>query len=150
MQTEITAPEDLQTVELMNHTGEDNNPPINSRVIIVDIGQAFKIAIASDDIIAPVTDPGEKRIYSTDVNNTTWKASIHLFDDGRIRIDNNTSVGYCELLPDGTWDFNGATITLDGDVITKNGISIDNHTHSQPADSGLDSEAETNAPTVTP
>lgn len=146
LQVQITDPDDVQSVELMNQSGEDNNPPNGSRVTIIDIGMAYKIAVVSDDNIEPITNPGEKRVYSTDTDNSAVMASIYLKTDGAIRAENDN--GYYELQPSGLILANDAQITTDGDVITKNGISLDNHTHAQPNDGNGDSEAETNKPTV--
>ena len=68
LQVEITDPEDLQTIELMNSAGEDSQPPDDSRIVILSIGQAYKIAVAVDDGIAPdaALIPGERKIYSSD------------------------------------------------------------------------------------
>lgn len=68
LQVEMSSPDDIQTVELISQDGEDTNPVDNSRVVIIPIGQAFKIAIAVDDNIPPdpTQVPGEKKIYSSD------------------------------------------------------------------------------------
>lgn len=68
LQVEITSPEDIQTVEVIGHAGEDSNPPDGSTVIIVRVGNAWKIAVAVGDGIAPDASltPGEKKIYSSD------------------------------------------------------------------------------------
>ncbi len=68
LQVEISSPKDIQTVELISQDGEDTNPVDNSRVVIIPIGQAYKIAIAVNDGIAPdpTQVPGEKKIYSSD------------------------------------------------------------------------------------
>ena len=68
LQVEISSPDDIQTVELISQDGEDTNPVDNSRVIIIPIGQAYKIAVAVDDGIEPdpTQVPGEKKIYSSD------------------------------------------------------------------------------------
>lgn len=170
MKTEMTDPADLQTVEMMNHTGEDNNPPGGSRLTILEIGQAFKLAIASDDNIEPITAPGEKRIYSTDEDNTVVMASIWLKNDGTIVMENDNArvtiapngqinafsdgqlirventAGYYELLASGTVRANGATIPTNGDVRTASGISLDNHTHQQGNDSDGDTQQDTAVP----
>jgi len=99
LQVEITSPEDVQTVELMNQTGEDNNPPIGSRVTIVNIDNAFKMAIATDDLIVPITAPGEKRIYSTSDAGDVVKASILLKNDGTIVANNEEAT--ITVNPDG-------------------------------------------------
>lgn len=121
LQCQITDPEDIQSVELMNQSGEDNNPPNESRVTIIDIGQAYKIAIASDDNIEPITNPGEKRIYSTD-SDGNLKASIYLKDDGSIREENDN--GYHELKANGDVDINGVLIKANGDIIAPTKIEV--------------------------
>ncbi len=86
LQVEITAPEDIQTVELISQDGEDTNPVDNSRVVIIPIGQAYKIAIAVDDGIEPdaAQVPGEKKIYSSD--GGAIKAFIQWFKTGAMII----------------------------------------------------------------
>ncbi len=60
--------EDVRTVELVTQSGEDVNPAIGSRVVVVDVDDgAYRIAIATSDDLAPEVSPGEKEIYSTDV-----------------------------------------------------------------------------------
>lgn len=68
LQVEISSPDDIQTVELISQDGEDTNPVDNSRVVIIPIGQAYKIAVAINDGIAPDPTllPGEKKVYSSD------------------------------------------------------------------------------------
>lgn len=46
-------------------------------------------------------------------------------------------------------EINGAKITPSGDVVTANGVSLDNHPHNQSNDSGGNTETPTNAPTAT-
>lgn len=54
--------------------------------------------------------------------------------------------GYYRLEPGGDFVSNGAKFLTDGDVVTSDGKSLRNHTHSQPSDGGGDSEAETSKP----
>jgi hypothetical protein len=69
---------------------------------------------------------GEKRIYSRDGGGNTV-VELWLKADGSALLSNGT--GAIELKPDGEIDLNGATITPEGDIISKSGISLDNHTH---------------------
>ncbi len=61
---EISEPGDEQTVEYMQAAGDDFNPPEDTTVIVADLGEAWKIAIAADDGIAPESASGEKEIYA--------------------------------------------------------------------------------------
>ncbi len=85
LQVEITDPEDIQSVELMRQAGEDTNPPNGSRVIIIDVGSANRVAVASDDGIVPTMDPGEKKLYST--SGGLIKAFINFLSTGVIEIN---------------------------------------------------------------
>lgn len=64
LQVEMSAPDDVQSVEQINHGGEQYNPPVGSQVVILNLGDAWKVAIASDDDVEPDALPGEKEIYS--------------------------------------------------------------------------------------
>jgi len=139
LQCELTDPEDIQTVELMNQTGEDNRPPNDSKCVILKIGEAWKIAIATDDKIKSIAQDGEKRVYSTNTIGDTVSTSLHFKNDGTVVLDANTF-------------FINANIELDGDinmtgVITGpsvfNGASGHEHIHPQDSDSGGDSEQDT-------
>ncbi len=85
---EITETDDIQTVELMRQAGEDTNPPDGSKVLILSVGDAWKIAVASDDGIVPSVNPGEKKLYST--NSGAIQAFINLLADGTIEINGST------------------------------------------------------------
>jgi len=87
LQVEISDPDDVQTVQLMNPSGENSNPPDDSQVLIIDIGSAFKVAVAADDGIAPFGDPGDKQIYSVD--GGIIKAFINLLTSGNIELNGN-------------------------------------------------------------
>jgi len=97
LQVEISDPDDIQTVELMTTSGDDSNPPDESRVFIVDVGGAYKIAIAVDDLITPSMSPGEKNLYSSE--NGTIKAFINLLKTGILELNGNTdyAVRYSKL-----------------------------------------------------
>lgn len=87
LQVEISDPDDIQTVELMSQSGEDTNPPDGSRIAILTIGESYKIAIASDDGIVPTMNPGEKKIYSSDIG--IIKAFINFLVDGTLELNGN-------------------------------------------------------------
>ena len=85
LQVEITDSNDIQTIELRNQYGEDNNPVNGSQVLIVDIGTAFKMAIAAEDGITPSMNPGEKKIYS--VSGAAIAAFINFLESGILNIN---------------------------------------------------------------
>jgi len=86
LQVEITDPDDVQNVELFRQSGEDYNPRDDARVMIVDLGEALKIAIACDDGIEPSVDPGERELYSID--STGAKSAYCRFnDDGTVTLN---------------------------------------------------------------
>lgn len=122
LQVEITSPDDVQTVQLMSQTGEHNNPPNDSDVVILSIGEAFKIAIASDDAIEFDILPGEKVIYSTSEDGKTLKAYAHLKNNGDIHVINEK----VEIIAE-----NGGNISITNDnvsITAENGgdIYVDN------------------------
>ncbi len=87
LQVEITDPDDIQTVELMTQAGEDTNPPNDSKVLILSVGDAYKIGVAVDDGIVPSMEQCEKKLYISDVG--TIKAFINLLSDGNIELNGN-------------------------------------------------------------
>jgi phage gp45-like len=88
LQVEITDPEDVQTIQLYKQAGEDTNPPINSEAIIAQLGEAWKIAIATDDGIEPSMNAGEKKLYSS--SGGEIKAFINFLADGVLELNGNT------------------------------------------------------------
>jgi len=95
LQVEISDPDDIQTVELMNPAGEDNNPPDGSKILILDLGNAYKVAVATDDGIAP---SGKRRIYST-LSFGVIAAFINLLTNGDLELNGNAdfAVRFTEL-----------------------------------------------------
>lgn len=86
LQVEITDPEDIQTVELMSQAGIDTNPPDDSLIVIVPIGEAGKVAVAVNDGIEPdpAQVPGDYKIYSS--LGGAIKAFVQLLTTGAINI----------------------------------------------------------------
>ena len=87
LQVEITNARDMQTVQYVSLTGDDSNPPDDSIVYMLDLGPAFKIAFAADDLIEPSMGPGEKKIYSSDAGAV--QAFINLLTTGIIELNGN-------------------------------------------------------------
>lgn len=120
LDVEITDPADIQTVELIGRSGAENNPPVGGRVIIAQVGSAWKIAIADDDGVEPSAGVGEKFLYSTDTAGTQVKAAIKLFNDGKILIDN----GPTQVEID---DSGNVTLTNTGDLTLNSSNAIINN-----------------------
>lgn len=97
LQVEISDPDDIQTVEYMTHAGDDTIPPNESRVTILEIGEAWKIAIASNDGIKSTMKAGEKQLYSS--ADGIIKAFIKFLKDKNIEINgkNDNAVRFKEL-----------------------------------------------------
>lgn len=88
LQVEISDSNDIQTVELRNSYGEDSIPENETQVLIIDVGSAFKLAIAADDGITPSMNLGEKKIYST--SSGAISAFIDLLNSGIINMNGST------------------------------------------------------------
>lgn len=88
LQVEISDADDIQTVELITHAGNDSRPPKGSRVIIVDVGSAYKLGIAVDDLIVPSVNEGEKKLYSSDAG--VIKAFIDFLKNGILELNGNS------------------------------------------------------------
>jgi hypothetical protein len=89
-----------------NSGGEDYNPPDNTDCLATTLNNndAETVVFLYHDNIARISNKGEKRIYSTDENNKQIKATIHLKNNGDIKI---TSTGNITI------NSTGATITAD-------------------------------------
>jgi len=88
LQVEMSDPDDIQTVEYFSGAGDDTIPPEGSLVTILSVGSAWKIAIASNDNIAPTMDEGERKIYSS--SGGAIKAFINFLKDGTLEINGNS------------------------------------------------------------
>lgn len=90
LQVSISDPEDIQTVEWAHAAGDDYNPPPGTAVIVVDLGEAWKVAIAADDLIDPSVLPGEREIYSQVAG--VKQASLKLLVSGILEAHSITGV----------------------------------------------------------
>ena len=97
LQVQITDPDDIQTVEQMTQSGEDTNPANGAKVVIVQNGVSYKMAIAVDDGIVPTMNPGEKKLYS--ISSGAIQAFINLLANGDIELNGNakSAVSFAEL-----------------------------------------------------
>lgn len=87
LQVEMSNADDVQTVEMLNAPGENSNPPDDSQVLIVDLGRAFKVALAADDGITPDMAEGEKKLYS--ISSGAIAAFIKLLASGVLELNGN-------------------------------------------------------------
>ena len=85
LQVEISGPDDVQTVELMTHAGDEASPVDGAQVILVQIGPAWVVALAADDLIPPGINVGERRVYSQD--GGARKATIYWRADGQLELN---------------------------------------------------------------
>lgn len=87
LKLQITDPDDVQSVEYMQGPGEDSNPPLDSQVLTLSLGEAWQLAIALNDGVEP--DPsllkGEKKVYASD--SGVIKSFITLLKSGVIKIN---------------------------------------------------------------
>ena len=97
LQVEISDPDDIQSVQLMNMAGEDTNPPDDAKVLVASIGPAFKVAFVTDDDIVPTMDIGERKMYSIDAGAIA--AFINLLAGGDIELNGNAdwAVAFTDL-----------------------------------------------------
>lgn len=85
LQVEVSEADDVQTVELMTHAGDESSPADGTRVMLVQIGPAWVVAVAADDLIPPGVGPGERRVYSQD--GGARKATIYWRTDGQLELN---------------------------------------------------------------
>lgn len=124
MQVIVTAPEDVQTVQLIGQTGEESNPPNGSVVVLLPIGESLQVGVATFDRVAPELGVGGKRIYSTDDTGEVVKAEVRLDPDGKITLVNGG--GSLTMTPDGllTIDVSGETVINSSKTTINNNVEI--------------------------
>ena len=89
LQIEFTREDDLQAVEQVGQVGEDANPHPGARVIVVDLGPSYRVAIATSDGITPTVLEGERELYSYDSGGNKL-ATLRILSDSNIEINGNT------------------------------------------------------------
>lgn len=136
------------TAEHFQPAGDDAHPLPSDYAYAGDTPQRGRFAAVGyvDPLNAAKAGPGEKRIYARD-GGALLVVELWLKADGTLRGEN--AAGWFELRPSGEFVANGARLTTSGDVVTSDGVSLRNHFHEQPADSGGDAESPTATPTAT-
>ena len=106
LSVEISAPDDVQIVELILPFGLDVHPPVGSKVFLDEAGEAFKLAVAIDAGIGPDSEEGESIIYS--IADGAIVASAHYKNNGDIE---HVSVdgGFVNIRNSGVVEINGST-----------------------------------------
>jgi len=97
LSVEITEPDDIQEIQQIFLSGEDNAPAPGDDVVILEISETYKIVIAIEDGVTPSVEVGERAMYSRDDN--VVKAFVYLKNDGQMILngDGDFAVRYNEL-----------------------------------------------------
>lgn len=85
LSAELSEADDVQTIELVNRNGEQTNPLDDHMLVILELGPAWKIAVAVRDNVEldATLARGEKILYSLDATNAI-KASVRFKADGTL------------------------------------------------------------------
>lgn len=86
LQVRLTSVDDVQTVEFMQGAGDAYRPPNKSKVLVIDNGAAYKIAVSVDDMTALALEIGERAISS--VVDGVVKAQVLCKTDGDLVLNN--------------------------------------------------------------
>ena len=118
LQVEVSDPDDIQTIEWYQASGQDSNPPINSLVAFIPGGMAWQIALGANDNIEPESEPGDYKIYSS--LSGVIKAFLKLLNTGLARLEATIieiiSSGDIEITATGKTEINGSTVDLNGNT----------------------------------
>lgn len=120
-----------ESVEWFDITGEDTAPVNGDKVVVWEVAENYKIAVATKDLITAAVSAGERKIYSRNSAGAV-QAFIHLKDDGSIdasvpgdlNVDGNLNVGG-DITATGD-------ISAEGDVVADSAglaISLIDHYH---------------------
>lgn len=137
-QAVITDGNDVQNVQ-SNQAGEEYNPPLGTALVLAAGGNAYKVALALDDGIAPVMPIGGKRIYAVDADGEAevcevrlqptgevqvfnGEAAITLDPDGTVTVGND--LGSATLSPAGVWTFHGVSSHFDHPVTMASTLGV--------------------------
>jgi hypothetical protein len=133
---------DERKAQVFGACNEDFAPPNNCKTIDVALGvdRGFLAAVAyRNELITPIAEPGERRLFSTNAAGDTVMTEVYLQDDGTVEIKNdNGSIklavggrvlvenanGSIDLKATGAIELTSAvSIALDAPVIESNGDS---------------------------
>ena len=98
MACEVSSPGDVQSVQLVSIGGMDFHPLPGARVMVAQVGNAWKMAIVLEDGVTPTAAAGEKFIYSQDSGGAI-SALVKLRNTGDVEIngDADWAVAYTDL-----------------------------------------------------
>jgi hypothetical protein len=82
LQVEIAEADDIQAVELFRQPGDECRPNEDATVLIADLGDAWRVAVAADDGIEPEAEAGERGIYASDAG--VKKSQVMCRKDGTV------------------------------------------------------------------
>lgn len=101
--------------------GDDYHPPTNTKCLATTIhnNRAETVVYLYQDGTARIAQPGEKRIYATNPENTELTASIHLKNTGEITIEAKTTIN----INSGTINATGTT-TINGDCTINGNCTV--------------------------
>ena len=85
LQVQFSNESDIQSVQYVPLSGDDNPPMIDDKVIVLSLGAAFKVAIAVDDGLTPTMGEGERKLYSRDIDGVIV-AFIDLLASGAVQL----------------------------------------------------------------
>lgn len=85
LQVEITEPDDVQKVQQVTWSGDDNAPSEGDDVYIIEVSPTYKIAVSIEDLIEPFVNKGEREIYSQ--ANGVKKAKAYFKNNGDLIIN---------------------------------------------------------------
>jgi len=89
LQVQLSNESDIQSVEYIPLSGDDNPPKKDDKVVVIGIGSAFKIAIGVRDAVVTAMAAGERKLYSRDGNGDI-AAFINLLTGGNVELNGNT------------------------------------------------------------
>lgn len=112
--------------QLFSDSGTDAPPMAADYVYAGETQSRNRSAVVGsvDGKNASEATPGERRTYARDTAGAIV-VTLHLKANGSARLFNGN--GYIELKANGEIEANGAKITTDGDVVTADGVSLNNH-----------------------
>ena len=86
LDVEMSSPADIQSVQLVSIGGEDFHPLPGAKVMVAQVGDAWKMAIVLEDGITPTAAAGEKFLYSQDSGGAI-AARIKLLNTGIMELN---------------------------------------------------------------
>ena len=110
----------LKARETMRPAGVDSLPLQNDIAVVSNDESSCEHGI----IIKPKVSPGEIRLRAR-TGTGSEISSVYLKSDGSV-----------EISASGPVEINGATVTEQGDVVTAQGVSLNNHVHAYASPSG--------------